>query len=177
MTDSSISSKKTANMLGALAMVLTDNMRARVNEALGLTGESVAAVVTLGANPGLMIGQLAQALGLTQSGGVRLVERLENEGLVRREVGQDPRAVPLRLTAKGRRARRLALEVRARVLDDALRCLDERQEAQLAEALETLLYHTPDTMQEGYRCCRMCDEDACVPQGCPVETRCQEMPP
>lgn len=162
-------------MLGALAIVLAERMRGQLGEALGLSGESVAAVVTLGANPGLKIGQLAQALGLSQSGGVRLVERLEKEGLVRREVAADPRAVPLRLTAAGAKARRQALDARARMLDGALQDLSEQQTRQLAEILELLLYRLPATEREGYRACRLCDEDVCVPMGCPVEARCQEL--
>ena len=50
------------------------------------------------------VDQLCQVLGLTHSGGVRLVDRLAGAGLVERGPGADRRSRSVRLTAAGRRA-------------------------------------------------------------------------
>jgi DNA-binding MarR family transcriptional regulator len=168
---------KTANMLGALALVMADATRGAMNEAVGVSGETVAAIVTLGANPGLQIGDLATALGLTHSGGVRLVDRLCAEDLVERFPSADPRAVLLRLSRSGARTRRKVLEVRAQVLETFLKPLSALERTTLDGLLSKMLAAQTTDISQGFRTCRLCDEGSCVPFGCPVEQRCQPAAP
>jgi hypothetical protein len=59
-------------------------------------------------------------VGLTSSGTVRLVTRLEQAGYVEREPGRDARVSLVRLTPAGRRAAHRVSAARADVLQDAL---------------------------------------------------------
>ena len=93
------------NVVGALSLVLGDRLRAATEEAAGLAGALPAALVSLhewaGGRP---IDVLANALRVSHSRAVRVVDRLEAEGLVKRSIApQDRRKVNLRLTRKGAR--------------------------------------------------------------------------
>lgn len=166
---------KTGNMLGALALTVTDRIRAEVNVSLDAGGETAAALVLLGANPALTVAEIAEALGLTHSGAVRLVDRLCVSGLAERQSGPDARAVHVRLTSAGARQRRRALLRRQAVLDHALQALSPSEEAAFAQMLDKLLRRMLEFPDQGHRFCRLCDEDLCVPHGCPVEERLVEL--
>ena len=98
---------RAANVLGALALVLTDRMADAVEDAAAQAETGAAALSALRhvLPPDPTIDLLRQVLGLTHSGTVRLVDRLEAAGQVRR--GCRPRRPDARrcaLTAAGRRA-------------------------------------------------------------------------
>lgn len=166
---------KVSNMLGALAIILADEMREAVDEALRTTGETAAALIMLGAHPGVQIGELATALHLTHSGAVRLVDRLQKEELVRREMGRDSRTVVLSLTREGAKRRLVALRQRDRVLERALAYLSDAEAEVLGHCVDKMLRGLLTKKEHGYRYCRMCDEDTCVPEHCPVEERWEEL--
>ena len=91
------------NVLGALVLGLTDAMQAAMEQASGLTGAAPAALVALDdLLDGGSVDRLRRAVALTSSGGVRLVDRLEAEGLVTRHPGADGRSLALTSTASGR---------------------------------------------------------------------------
>ena len=83
---------RAANVLGALALVLTDRM-SDANE--DVTGQAVTDGIALSAlvhvlPPDPSIDLLRQVLGITHSGAVRLVDRLEQSGHVRRVPRERP---------------------------------------------------------------------------------------
>jgi DNA-binding MarR family transcriptional regulator len=166
---------KAINILGAFSMVLNDEIRAAVNEALGTSGETGSAIIMLGANPGLTIAQVAHALGLTHSGCVRLIDRLEAEGLVARKPGVDQRSVALELTKAGRKKRIIALKQRERVLLKATARLSDGEVRDFEVIVDKLLRGLLTDRGDSYRFCRMCDEGTCVPFRCPVEERWAEL--
>jgi DNA-binding MarR family transcriptional regulator len=74
-----------ANLLGALALVITDQTSAAIAAAAGQSGSATAALSALHHfldRPTL--DRLRQVLGPTPSGAVRLVDRLADAGLVTR---------------------------------------------------------------------------------------------
>ncbi len=74
-----------ANLLGALALAVSDRIReVTEQQADALARSEPAALVSLVHYPGQPVGVLDQTLGLTHSGAVRLSDRLEAAGLVRR---------------------------------------------------------------------------------------------
>jgi hypothetical protein len=114
--------------------------------------------------------QLRQAIGLTPSGAVRLVDRLVEVGYVERRPGPDARAVSLVLTPTGTRAARRVLTARSEALDGLLKRLSAAERTSLAGITEKLLGamttqrltdrehgHDPSS---GWLC-RLCDLDAC----------------
>src|SRR3954465_4169390 len=86
-------SLRTANLVGAWALVVADAVTRTTERETGLGGAVPAALVTIGAYLDQSIEELRGALGLSQPGTVRLVDRLEAEGWVRRRPGRRPRTV------------------------------------------------------------------------------------
>src|SRR4051812_49997706 len=97
------------NILGAASLALSDAVQMAAVEAAGHTAAGPAALTALRIHRGCSVDHLAGVLGLTHSGTVRLVDRLEADGLLTRGQGKDARVVTLELTAKGtKRAERVS---------------------------------------------------------------------
>lgn len=158
---------RTANLLGALALMIVDRIKAEVEGGLGHGGEAPGALITIGHEPGLSNDLLRQALGLTHSGTVRLVDRLQREGLVTRRPGTDGRTVALYLTASGETVRHQLLRKRAATLDPLVSTLSAQQVEVLDGILEQMLQQAFNTPSDAYHICRWCDEQAC--HICPME--------
>lgn len=162
---------RTANLLGALALVTSDAVRSVTDRAARHTDAGPAALASLFASPdGRSIDELRRMVGLTPSGGVRLVDRLVAAGLAERRAAPDRRSVIVTLTPSGRRAGRAVLGARAKALDRILHPLstDERTLfEQLAEkligahAVERLAERANGETPAGGWTCRLCDQQAC----------------
>jgi DNA-binding MarR family transcriptional regulator len=150
------------NLLGALALVLHDRMSEAVAEAAGQPESGAAALSMLDAfvaEP--RVGLLHEILGLTPSGAVRLVDRLQVGGYVSRGPGPDGRATTVRLTPAGRRAARRVAHARAEVLEHALATLSPEQRRTLDELLSLVLAGLVRSKPGGRWTCRLCDPQAC----------------
>ena len=113
---------------------------------------------------------LGQVLGLTSSGTVRLVDRLERDGLVAREGGVDGRVTTVALTPAGRRAARRVAAARAEVLAAALAQLEPSERADLDRLLGRVLVGMIRGPGATRWMCRLCDTGACGRERgeCPV---------
>ena len=100
---------------------------------------------------------------------MRLVDRLATDGLVSRRSLPDGRAVGLHLTRAGATRRRAILEGRRQVLGEALAPLSAKQQNSLTALMESLLGRITSGRQSADHICRLCDEDACPQESCPVE--------
>lgn len=161
------------NLLGALALSVTDAVARSIEGAEGTYGSDTFALVLLQHAEELRTDVLSRQLRLAQSSTVRLVDRLERDGLVRREVGADRRTVMVSLTARGQRAAEKVLCVRRSVLKELVGELNESERAALQGIAVKLLSTLTVDLQSGEQNCRLCDEDACCLADCPVETRYQ----
>jgi DNA-binding MarR family transcriptional regulator len=160
-------SARAANLLGAHALVVVD----RVREATGMELSSAAVLTALETfADGASIDAVRRILGISHSGGVRIVRRLEAEGLIRREPDpRDGRAVRLHLTASGAREARRLLAARQAAVEPLLGALGERERAALERLLERLLAAVTVDGDAANHICRLCDPDACGhPDRCPV---------
>ena len=182
MTRTRSSRQHTANVLGALSLVVADRMNTAV-EAIATLGPSAPAALAAMHEflDGGSITQLSSVLGLTHSGTVRLVDRLAAEGLVERVGAQDGRGVSVVLTPRGRRAAARILRAREKSLASALSPLSSDEVDNLAAALDTMLTavtlaraeersaRTNDRPQPWL--CRLCDFAACGRSegNCPVD--------
>src|SRR5260221_847217 len=99
-----MSASRTSNLLGALAVALTDALTAVTERGARHGAAGPAALVTIADEPRISIERLRQVLQLSHSGAVRLVDRLAVDGLVERQSGRDQRSVSLLLTTAGREA-------------------------------------------------------------------------
>lgn len=166
---------RTANLLGALALALTDRMTEGFAAEDGSGPSRAAALLTLAGFPGMSIEGLRRALGLTHSGTVRLVDGLAAERLVERKVGADARARVLALTPAGRRVAAELARRRRHPLAALLQRLDARDRRALARMSERLLEDLTQGLDSADRICRLC-EVACCPQArCPVERRARAL--
>jgi MarR family transcriptional repressor of emrRAB len=160
-------SDRAANLLGAHALVATDRMR----EATGMELSSAAVLSALRTfADGASIDDLRRILGLSHSGGVRVVKRLEAQGLVAREPDPaDRRAVRLHLTGEGNRAAARVIAGRRAALAALLAPLGKRDTADLERLLERLLGGVIEDREAANRVCRLCDPGVCGhPERCPV---------
>src|SRR5215210_1705509 len=124
MPDAHIS--QVANRLGAMALTLSDGIRDATEAATGMAGGLPAALVSLREwADGRSVDVLAEAMRVSHSRAVRVVDRLEAAGLARRESDpSDGRRALVWLEPAGRELARRALDARAGVLRSALAQLD-----------------------------------------------------
>jgi len=150
-----------ANLLGALALIVTD----RVGEAMATAGQSTTAAAALSALYHFLdrptLDRLRQVLGLTPSGAVRLVDRLADAGLVRRGPGEDGRSRSVVLTAAGRRAAARLSAARAAALREPLTELSTVERETLHALLSRLMAGIVRDKEGGAWICRLCDVGAC----------------
>jgi DNA-binding MarR family transcriptional regulator len=151
-----------ANVLGALALVVTDQTADAVASAVGQSASAAAALSALHQfldRP--TIDRLRRVLGLTPSGAVRLVDRLVEAGLVARGPGADGRSRAIHLTPRGRRVAARISAVRAEVLAGALAGFSRRERATLRSLLDRIMANVVRDKEGGAWICRMCDLTAC----------------
>jgi DNA-binding MarR family transcriptional regulator len=150
------------NVFGAVALGVVD----RFTEAIAASADQHASAATaLSALHFFVqrpsIDTLRRVLGLTSSGAVRLVDRLEQVGYVERRAGDDARTTFVALTASGKRAARRVARARAAVLVDALRVLSPSER----ETLDALLGKVAVGMMREPGAvrwtCRLCDTNTC----------------
>ncbi|KAB8314912.1 winged helix-turn-helix transcriptional regulator [Tolypothrix campylonemoides VB511288] len=166
--------ERTLNLLGALALSVVDGLNAVVEANAGHGGETPAALVTLGAEPGLSINALRQILNLSHPGTVRLIDRLEAQGLVERRAGADGRTVALFLTDAGYERRKTILSDRRQQLQIAVNSLTPNERKQLTKLLEKMLTAMTTSELRAFTICRLCEEEVCPGNRCPVEQQyCQ----
>ena len=156
------------NLLGALALAVTDRMHAGTTRASRHGGLAAAALVSIHWFPGRPIGYLAQRLGVSHPGAVQIVDRLAADALVRRTGGKG-RTQLLGLTPAGDATARTVLAERRAVLGGALAVLDDAQLSALVGSLTPVLAALVEGPEAGERVCRLCDEAACPEERCPVE--------
>jgi DNA-binding MarR family transcriptional regulator len=153
----------------------------RTSEAVGeAAGQSETAAIALSALHHFLddpsVDRLRRVLGLTPSGAVRLVDRLQAAGYVTRRPGSDARSVSVRLTASGRRAAQRVTAARSEVLQAALADLDESEQARLDELISRVLVGQMRGPGATRWMCRLCDMQACGrDEGrCPVASAARE---
>jgi len=126
--------------------------------------------VSLAHHPGQPVGAVGRTLGLTHSGAVRLSDRLEAAGLVRRTSVGPGRTLALHLTAAGQLAAEQALNRRRAVVDQLVRQLDPGEAAALERLAGRLLAAITTDRDSARRLSRLCDEPLCTTDaGCPVD--------
>jgi MarR family transcriptional regulator, negative regulator of the multidrug operon emrRAB len=92
---------------------------------------------------------------------MRLVDRLERDGLVERRRRADQRSAALALTPAGRRGARRILARREAEMHSLLALLTDDQQAALTAAAERILAELGADAEAEPRVCRLCDRDAC----------------
>lgn len=151
------------NLLGALTVAIGDRMGDAITEAAGGSGSVAAALSSLeDFLEAPTIGLLQQVLGLTPSGAVRLVDRLQELGFVERAPGDDARTRHLTLTRRGRSAATSVRHARALVIESALGRLSPAERRNLDKLLAKILSGLRREPGATGWTCRLCDTTACA---------------
>ncbi len=163
------------NMLGAFTTALAAGIDEEIS-GVGLRSLSAAtALVTIRNHSDDSIEVLRRVLNLTHSGAVRLINGMEEDGLVERHRSpHDTRAVTVRLTAEGRNQAEQVLRARAAVTERVFAALTDEQQTVLTPILKMALQALTEGRDSARRICRLCDEGVCRPTGCPVELSAAE---
>ncbi|MBV8735640.1 MAG: MarR family transcriptional regulator [Solirubrobacterales bacterium] len=143
-------------------------MARRQLEAAELPERSLAALVLLRNRPASNVDWLHQRLGITQSGAVRLVDRLVALGLVRREKPPGRKEVALHVTASGEAQLEQGLKARSLAIGALVESLPTADQAKLAALISKALAGGSRERGEADVACRLCNWDACKPV-CPVD--------
>jgi len=150
-------------------MVCATALRAMQAE-LDLSPMSAAALVQVEQESGCAIEPVATRIGLSHSATVRLIDKLVERGLVAKDrARQDQRQQSLKLTKAGQRAAARLHQVRNQVTDDLLSLVPPAEGEALGKAIAAILHRAVTTRQEGDMVCRVCDENRCRPEICPIQ--------
>jgi MarR family transcriptional regulator, negative regulator of the multidrug operon emrRAB len=162
-------SAHTANILGALAVLIQDRVEGAWQASLDLSPMAAAALVQIEGEPGCSIELVAGRIGLTHSATVRVVDKLAERGLVEKDrARKDARAQSLTLSKVGKRVAQQLHEARNQVTDDLLAGLAPMQRAALEQAIRAILHRCVEPGREADVTCRVCDDRRCSPDICPI---------
>ena len=182
------------NLMASLALNLSEETTTAMEDASGVSGTAALALLALEEFLGdAHVGRLAEVLGLTHSGAVRLVTQLETAGLAVRRPGLDRRRVEVRLTRQGRRRAAASRAARDDVIHQTTSVLSADETTLLEPLLNQLVIARVTARMERRRAgesgpwwCRSCDFTACGrPEGrCPAQAaaagspvaRCRKAP-
>ena len=158
------------NLFGAMSLALVDKMEKAFVDETGLGPSATAALVQIGTEPGLTIETLRRMIALSHSATVRLVDQLVASGLVLRGGGVegDKRARSLQLTENGRRLFDRSLSARRAVIHRAFGVLNPDEAAEFGRLIEKLLPALVDLGDDQDVVCRVCDQDVCDQDRCPI---------
>jgi DNA-binding MarR family transcriptional regulator len=168
---------RAANIFGALSLVIADQASDAVAAAAGRSDSAAAALsALLHFLDRPSVEKLRQVLGLTSSGTVRLLDRLEESGYVERGPGADGRSASVTLTEQGALAARRVAEARAEVLQGALAVLTPAEREAFEELAGKVLVGMMREPGAVRWICRLCDIGACrgAEGGCPVGNAARE---
>ena len=153
---------QTANLLGALSLVIADRMADAMADAGGRPESAAAALsALLHFLDRPTVDLLRQVLGLTSSGTVRLVDRMAESGYVQRGPGGDGRSTSVSLTGAGREAAEAVTAARAGVLAGALDALSPAERETLRRLMSKLLAGLIRGPGAVRWICRLCDTGVC----------------
>lgn len=166
---------RTANLLGALSGDVVERLERRLKQHPNQTDSAAAALNVLAFWDGASNAELSKVLKLSHPATVRLVDKLEADGLVEARPGRDRRAVALHLTDAGRTRIKGVLTERCATLAEVTDALTPAEQEFLAGLLEKMLRQAATGVFEAAHICRLCDEVACPEGECPVHQRAMEL--
>ncbi|WP_322044262.1 MarR family winged helix-turn-helix transcriptional regulator [Paraburkholderia sp. J67] len=168
--------QRTENLLGALAVLVTDEMDA-LDIHPALAGATTRAMLNaIGQYPEPSIELLREAVALSHPAAVRAVAGLVEAGLVEKRAGADKRSVALALTSTGKREVKRLQHARDAMLTRIVTHLDGNERKTLEDLLIKMLWHETRDPAHAMQLCRFCDDAPCLKAGCPIECRDSGLP-
>ena len=149
------------NLMGAVAIAIADCIQNTAEQTTGHTASFPAALVIIDRYPLITVDLLGRYLQLSQSGAVRLVERLVHQDLVARRRGDDRRFVQLQLTPAGHTMAQAIQQARMEAIANLLKPLAPQEQQQLLSLLSKLAAQSSYTVLAEEYICRFCDIQTC----------------
>ena len=168
--------RRTENLLGVLALLVTDELDAQPSIPALSGSTSRAMLNAIGQYPNSSIELLRDAVDLSHPAAVRAVAGLVDAGIVEQKAGSDKLSVALALTATGRREANRLRTARGRMLERIVARLDEDERDVFEHLLIKILWNETRDASHAMQLCRFCDDKPCLKAGCPVECRDQGLP-
>lgn len=159
---------KATNAVAAVSLLIADTVAESGSAAAGVSQREWAALVLVGTHPGYSLTWLFRRLGLTQSGAVRLVDRLVDQELLDRAPRTGGREVALTVTARGQDRLDRGAAARSAAVGTNVKHLTADQQRTLAELAATMLRAGSRQRRDADIACRWCDWSSCDPD-CPVD--------
>lgn len=157
-----------ANILGALALGLAEDIIDGVTGGSKLGATETAALALIDHEPGISINALRGGLALSHPGAVRLVDRLVDAGFMQRARHEgDGRAVALSLTSAGATACAAAIAGRDGAIARGLAALTPEEQGMMGALAAKMLRAMLRDEAHAYRTCRLCHFERCA--NCPIE--------
>jgi DNA-binding MarR family transcriptional regulator len=154
------------NVVAAYVLTVQDQLREGMRHA-GLEPRELAALTLVAEHDGCSPDWLRARVDLTQSGTVRLIDRLAARALLRRGASTG-RGVPLHVTQQGLDSLHRWSTARDQVVDDLLAAVPTDQRGVLVDAMATALAGRRRQRPEADATCRTCSWTACG-RDCPVD--------
>jgi MarR family transcriptional regulator, negative regulator of the multidrug operon emrRAB len=157
------------NVFGACALAVADLIASSVTEQTHTSRSGAAALAVLVQAGPLNVTELGRRVGLSQPAAARMVESMEQAGVVSRRRSAQ-RAVAVVLTQRGRRAARHVLSSRSARLEQLLDGLSAAERETLAALLSKVAANVYVQAPDADLICRLCDRQGCVRNHlrCPV---------
>jgi DNA-binding MarR family transcriptional regulator len=155
-----------ANAVSAWVLEAHDALAEAAEREVGLDPRELAALTLIASHEGCSVEWLRGRVGLTQSGTVRLLDRLQSARLVRRS--RAGRAVALAISGEGTARLTRWQAARARVVDRLLADLGDGDGDAIVASLAPALERRRRQRPEADIACRTCDWPACADR-CPVD--------
>jgi DNA-binding MarR family transcriptional regulator len=123
------------------SLILKAAMEAKLHEATGLLLADNEALLNLEARGSLRMSELAHSLVLSRGGTTKVIDRLEDMGLVEREPDPDDRrATTVSITAEGRDAKEAARQVIDQTLESMWKAhISPAEAAMMVEVMDRVL--------------------------------------
>ncbi len=154
----------TPNVVNAWVLQAVDALEGAAPRGVAL--REIEALTLISTHPGCSSDWLRVRVGLSQSGTVRAVDRLQDLRLVDR--ARSGREVALSTTPRGERLLRAWQDARGRAVDELLGGLDRRERDRLVQLIGLSLTRRSRERHEADRACRTCEWPRCEP-ACPVD--------
>jgi len=157
------------NILGAFCFSVSDRVSEATDEALGMNASYPSALVQIGLFSD-QLSNLESALSIGQSAASRLVQKLEEIGLVYKKGSLiDSRSSTLHLTDKGMEEMQNILKKRYKVLEEVISPLSTNEQTIFLGFISKILDSIVKERKTSDSVCRLCDLNSCPQNICPAE--------
>ncbi|OYT97703.1 MAG: hypothetical protein CFE49_00395 [Pseudomonas sp. PGPPP3] len=149
------------NQIAAFARKLDSCVNSELRKKFDRPMSDLTALISIRNCNSFNIGWLSNVLELSHSAAVRVVDRLEGDGLLERQAKDNKKQVGLHISQKGIFLSDEILSLRGSIVAKLLSPLESQQLDGLADCARTVIAANVDQELDAYKTCALCDEEGC----------------